>query len=130
MVRGAKSTRFHSQISPPDPVAHRPDSWEAARTQVLLHRAPLLSALHKQSPHLRRHRSCPRVRARNPRPTLKTMSWESTGWPSVIPLHPHTFPLIRKRRASLSTWRTLGRALPAGRHDARHIGFRRAKEGG
>ena len=60
MVRGVKSTRFHSQISPPDPVAHRPDSWEAARTQVLLRRAPLLSALHKQSPHLRRHRPCPR----------------------------------------------------------------------
>ena len=59
-ARGVKSTRFHSQISPPDPVAHRPDSWEAARTQVLLRRAPLLSALHKQSPHLRRHRPCPR----------------------------------------------------------------------
>ena len=70
------------------------------------------------------------VRARNPRPTLKTMPWESTGWPSVVPLHPRTFPLSRKRRASLSTGRTLGRALPAGRHDARHIGFRRAREGG
>ena len=127
MVRGVKSTRFHSQISPPDPVAHRPDSWEAARTQVLLHRAPLLSALHKQSPHLRRHRPCPREK---PSAHSQDHVLGCTGLPSVIPLHPHTFPLSRKRRASLSTGRTLGRALPAGRHDARHIGFRRAKEGG
>ena len=56
----SRSCHSTSQISPPGPLAHPPDSWEAARTQVLLHRAPLLSALHKQSPHLRRHRPCPR----------------------------------------------------------------------